>query len=178
MLATSLPFSRRSQAARVMSRTARVRVQAEPFDLAQEHAALRLGSDGKPMLQIGAIATFLGTVRDLNLGDAVSSLTLEHYPGMTEATIEKILLEAETRWPILALRVVHRVGTLAPGDDIVWVGAASAHREAALASVAFIMDFLKTQAPFWKREAQPTGQARWLDARASDDAAASRWQQP
>lgn len=154
---------------------ARVRVQAEPFDLGQEHAALRCGPDGSPMRQIGAIATFLGTVRDLNLGDAVSSLTLEHYPGMTEATIEKILVEAEARWPILSMRVVHRIGTLAPGEDIVWVGASSAHREAALAAVAFVMDFLKTQAPFWKRESQPSGEARWLDARSSDHEAADRW---
>jgi len=152
----------------------RVRIQTEDFDLGEELRALRSLPSGDLNPAIGAVASFVGLVRDINEGDAVAVLELEHYPGMTEKTIEAILDQASSRWPLQAIRVIHRVGRLHPTDQIVWVGAASAHREAALQACAFLMDFLKTQAPFWKKEATPQG-PRWVEARASDDAAAERW---
>lgn len=153
---------------------ARVTVQTEGFDVGREMEALRLLADGSRRTDMGAIGCFVGLVRDLNLGSEVSLLKLEHYPGMTENSIEEILQEAESRWPLLGLRVIHRVGTLAPSDEIVLVLAASAHREAALESTAFIMDYLKTRSPFWKKEATPEGE-RWVEERASDLSAAQRW---
>jgi molybdopterin synthase catalytic subunit len=146
-----------------------VRVQSEDFDLGAELAVLRAGRT-----DIGGIASFIGTVRDLNEGDAVSTLTLEHYPGMTEKALQAIVDEAHSRFDILAARVIHRVGRLAPGDQIVLVITASAHRGEAFAACEFLMDYLKTRAPFWKKEVTPDGE-RWVDARESDDEAAARW---
>jgi molybdopterin synthase catalytic subunit len=147
-----------------------VRVQTEDFDVGREMAALRQGNP-----RIGAIASFVGVVRDVNDGDAVSSMFLEHYPGMTERELERICSEAKTRWDIDDTLVVHRVGELRPADQIVLVVVTSGHRGDAFAACEFIMDFLKTRAPFWKREQTPSG-ARWVDARTSDDDAAARWQ--
>jgi molybdopterin synthase catalytic subunit len=146
-----------------------VRVQTEDFDLGAEVAAMRTGRT-----DIGGIASFIGTVRDLNEGDAVSTLTLEHYPGMTEKALEAIVAEARARFDILDARVVHRVGRLKPGDQIVLVIITSAHRGEAFAACEFLMDYLKTRAPFWKKEVTPAGE-RWVDARESDDDAAARW---
>jgi molybdopterin synthase catalytic subunit len=149
---------------------ARVRVQAEPFDCAHEIAALTAGR-----LEVGAVASFVGFVRDLNDGAAVSRMTLEHYPGMTEKALEEICRDALGRWDILDVAIVHRVGTLEPGDAIVLVAVASAHRGEAFAACEFIMDYLKTRAPFWKKEATPGGD-RWVEARDSDETAAGRWE--
>jgi len=149
-----------------------VRVQQEDFDAGAEMARLRAGDPGT-----GAVASFIGVVRDLNEGDAVAAMTLEHYPGMTERSIEKIVEEAKQRWDLRGVLVIHRVGTLAPGDQIVLVVVTSAHRGEAFAACEFLMDYLKTRAPFWKKEQTPAG-ARWVDARASDDAAAERWRDP
>ena len=146
-----------------------VRVQEADFDLGAELAALRAGDT-----RIGALASFVGLVRDLNDGSAVSEMTLEHYPGMTEKALEAIVVEAKTRWDIYGALVIHRVGPLKPCDQIVLVAVTSAHRGEAFAACEFIMDYLKTRAPFWKREATPEG-ARWVDARESDDSAATRW---
>lgn len=146
-----------------------VRIQEHDFDLTQEIALLR-----KDEPQIGAVAIFIGTVRDLNEGSQVKAMTLEHYPGMTESSIREIVQEAQRRWPLFNARVIHRIGTLAPADEIVWVGVTSAHREAALAACAFIMDFLKSTAPFWKKEAIPQGE-RWVQAREKDEQALKRW---
>ena len=146
-----------------------VRVQQEDFEVGAALAQLRVG---KP--EVGAIASFIGVVRDLNDATAVASLTLEHYPGMTERSIEAICDDACARWSLGDVLVIHRVGTLAPTDQIVLVATSSAHRGDALAACAFVMDYLKTQAPFWKKEATPSG-TRWVDARASDDAALDRW---
>jgi len=146
-----------------------VRVQTADFDVARELAALRAGDP-----KVGAVAAFIGTVRDVNDGSAVAGLTLEHYPGMTEKALAAIVDEAKSRWDILEALVVHRVGPLAPADQIVLVGVTSAHRGEAFAACEFIMDYLKTRAPFWKKEATPEG-ARWVEARESDDAAAARW---
>ena len=146
-----------------------VRVQTAPFDVEAEVAALR-GGDAR----IGAVVTFLGTVRDINDGTAVATLELEHYPGMTERALEEICAEALKRWDLLDTRVVHRVGPLEPGEAIVLVAVSSAHRGEAFAACEFIMDYLKTRAPFWKKEETPQG-GRWVDARESDDAAARRW---
>jgi len=147
-----------------------VRVQTQDFDIAAETAAMRAGNPG-----IGAIASFIGLVRDLNEGDSVSSMTLEHYPGMTERALERIVQDAKQRWDIIDVLVVHRVGTLRPLDQIVLVVVTGAHRGEAFAACEFVMDYLKTQAPFWKKELTPAGD-RWVDARESDDAAAQRWQ--
>jgi molybdopterin synthase catalytic subunit len=147
----------------------RVSIQAEPFDVAAETAALH-GSDAG----IGAIASFIGTVRDRSDGQGVSAMELEHYPGMTESAIEAMIDEAFRRFDLRAARVVHRVGLLRPGDGIVLVLVASAHRGAAFQGCEFLMDYLKTQAPFWKKETTPGG-ARWVDARVADDAALARW---
>lgn len=146
-----------------------VRVQTEDFDLSAEVAALRAGRPN-----VGAVACFVGTVRDVNEGAGVASMTLEHYPGMTERALEAIVARARGRWDLDDCLVVHRVGTLAPLDQIVLVAVSSAHRGDAFAACEFIMDYLKTQAPFWKKEATPQG-ARWVEARESDDEAAARW---
>jgi len=146
-----------------------VRVQTADFDAGREIAELR-GSDPR----VGAVASFIGTVRDVNDAATVATMTLEHYPGMTEKALEAICAEAAARWNILDTLVIHRVGALHPGDRIVLVGVAGAHRGDAFAACEFIMDFLKTRAPFWKKETTPEGE-RWVEARASDDAAADRW---
>lgn len=146
-----------------------VRVQTQDFDLGAEVASLRAG---RP--QVGAVVAFVGTVRDLNVGTAVSTMTLEHYPGMTERALQSIVDSARARWDLDDLLVVHRVGELRPLDQIVLVAVTSAHRGEAFAACEFVMDWLKTQAPFWKKESGPTG-ARWVDARESDDSAAARW---
>ncbi|MEY3969653.1 MAG: hypothetical protein RL617_666 [Pseudomonadota bacterium] len=152
----------------------RVRVQTEDFNVGQELEHLRRDASGAWDTRIGAVASFIGTVRDMNEGAAVSGLTLEHYPGMTESSIEAIIDQAESRWPLYSVRVLHRVGPMFPADQIVFVGVSSAHREAALEACAFIMDYLKTEAPFWKKETTPEGH-RWVDARASDEQALQKW---
>jgi molybdopterin synthase catalytic subunit len=146
-----------------------VRVQTEDFDAGAEIAALRRGNP-----RIGAVASFVGIVRDANDDGKVQDMTLEHYPGMTERSIEEIVTQARGRWNIDDALVVHRVGPLKPLDQIVLVVVASAHRGDAFAACEFIMDYLKTRAPFWKKERTPEG-ARWVEARASDDLAAERW---
>jgi molybdopterin synthase catalytic subunit len=147
-----------------------VRVQREDFDIGAEVAHLTAGRT-----DIGAIVTFTGTVRAENDGTGVAGMTLEHYPGMTEAELARVEAEAGKRWPLQASLIVHRVGTLKPGDNIVLVVTASAHRQAAFAAAEFLMDYLKTRAPFWKKEQTGDGQERWVDARDSDEAAAGRW---
>jgi molybdopterin synthase catalytic subunit len=149
-----------------------VRIQAEDFDAGAEIAALRRGNPG-----IGAVASFIGVCRDANDGDAVSTMTLEHYPGMTEKALEKIVAEARERWKVTDVLVVHRVGELKPTDQIVLVVVAGGHRGDAFAACEFVMDYLKTKAPFWKKEQTPRG-ARWVEARLSDDDAAQRWEPP
>lgn len=149
-----------------------VRVQEADFDVSAELAALRANDP-----RVGAAAAFVGIVRDLNEGDRVARMTLEHYPGMTERSIEAIIDEAKGRWQVLDALVIHRIGTLNPTDQIVLVIVTSEHRGDAFAACEFIMDYLKTRAPFWKKEETPQG-ARWVDARATDDAAADRWRQP
>ncbi len=146
-----------------------VRVQTGDFDVTRELAGLREGDNG-----VGAIAAFIGTVRDLNDDATVTGLTLEHYPGMTESALADIVAGARQRFDIRGALVVHRVGALLPGDAIVLVAVASAHRGMAFDACRYIMDLLKTQAPFWKKECTPEGE-RWVDARASDDAAVRRW---
>ena len=146
-----------------------VRVQTEDFDAGAEVARLRAVD-----LTIGAIAVFIGTVRDVNADAAISGLTLEHYPGMTESALEEIATEARQRFDINDTLIIHRVGALAPGDQIVLVAVTSAHRGMAFDACEFVMDFLKTKAPFWKKERTPEGE-RWVEARTSDDEAASRW---
>lgn len=146
-----------------------IRVQAGDFDLSTEVAAMRDGNPG-----IGAVASFIGTVRDLNDGATVTSMQLEHYPGMTEKSLSEIAGQAATRWSLEAVTIIHRVGALAPGDQIVLVAVASAHRGDAFAACEFIMDFLKTRAPFWKKEVGSGGE-RWVDARETDSEAAMRW---
>ena len=146
-----------------------VRVQTEDFDAGAEIARLRAGDRG-----VGAIATFIGTVRDQHDDAPVTALTLEHYPGMTEAALQEIVDEARRRFDVRDALVVHRVGALAPGDQIVLVVVSSAHRGMAFDACAFVMDLLKTRAPFWKKERLPDGE-RWVEARASDDEAAARW---
>ena len=151
--------------------TPRVSIQTEDFDLSAEVARLRAGDHA-----VGAVASFIGTVRDRNGGGAgeVSAMELEHYPDMTEASIEAMIDQALQRFDIHAARVVHRVGLLAPPDQIVLVAVSSAHRGQAFQACEFLMDYLKTQAPFWKKETTPEG-ARWVDARVSDDEALRRW---
>jgi molybdopterin synthase catalytic subunit len=146
-----------------------VRVQTVDFEIATEIAQLRASNP-----RIGAVVSFIGVVRDLNEGDAVASLTLEHYPGMTEKALEAIIAEARERWDILEATIVHRVGELQPLEQIVLVVVAGAHRGEAFAACEFIMDYLKTRAPFWKKERTPEGM-RWVDARNADDEAAERW---
>ena len=147
-----------------------VRVVGGPFDPTAELAAFARGRS-----DIGAVATFTGLVRDEHAGERILAMTLEHYPGMTERQLARIEAEARTRWPLLDVLVIHRVGRMLPGDPIVLVATASAHRAAALEACAFLIDWLKTKAPFWKLEETPSG-ARWVEARASDAAAAARWE--
>ena len=147
----------------------RVRIQTEDFDLSTEVAALRAGDAG-----VGAVASFIGTVRDRNDGLGVSAMELEHYPGMTERAIEAMIDEAHRRFDLRAARVIHRVGPLLPLDQIVLVVVSSSHRGEAFKACEFLMDYLKTQAPFWKKEQTPDG-ARWVDARVSDDESLKRW---
>ena len=147
----------------------RVSIQTEDFDLSAEVARLRAGEKG-----VGAVCTFVGTVRDRNDGQSVSTMELEHYPGMTEKAIEGMIDEAHRRFDIFGARVIHRVGLLQPLDQIVLVAVSSAHRGESFRACEFLMDYLKTQAPFWKKEQTPEG-ARWVDARVSDDEALARW---
>ena len=147
----------------------RVRIQTEPFDVGAEILALRGDDHG-----IGAIASFVGTMRDRNDGLGVSAMELEHYPGMTERAIEAMIDEALKRFGLRGARVVHRVGLLQPGDAIVLVAVTAEHRGPAFQGCEFLMDYLKTQAPFWKKETTPEG-SRWVDARVADDAALARW---
>ncbi|HEV3423627.1 MAG TPA: molybdopterin synthase catalytic subunit MoaE [Paraburkholderia sp.] len=146
-----------------------VRVQTEDFDLTTEVAALRAQNP-----KIGAVACFVGTVRDLNDGSTVETMELEHYPGMTEKSLEAIVEAARGRWTGTDVLIIHRVGKLYPLDQIVLVATTSAHRGDAFASCEFVMDYLKTQAPFWKKEKTEQGE-RWVDARVTDDAALARW---
>lgn len=148
--------------------TEQIQIQTADFDLSTEYTALSNSHS------TGAVVTFVGKVRDFNQGDNVSGLTLEHYPGMTEKSLAKILVEAESRWAIQAVKVIHRIGELALGEQIVFVGVASAHRGDAFQACEFIMDYLKTQAPFWKKEATEEG-SHWVDARETDTTAADRW---
>ena len=150
--------------------TARVAVQTAPFDVAAELAALATGRH-----DIGGIGSFIGTVRDRAGGRQITAMTLEHYPGMTERALADIVAEAGRRWPLLGVTVIHRVGRLVPGEGIVLVPAASAHRAAALAATGFLIDWLKTRAPFWKREHFADGSTAWVEAKAEDDAAAASW---
>ena len=147
----------------------RVSIQTQDFDVSSELAQLR-AQDAR----VGAVCCFVGTVRDRNDAREIGSMELEHYPGMTERALEEIVEQAKARWSLHAVRVIHRHGRLEPADRIVFVGVASAHRGEAFAACEFIMDYLKTQAPFWKCEETPQG-ARWVDARESDDSAAARW---
>jgi len=154
-----------------MHKTPRVSIQTQDFDLAAEMATLR-AQDGR----VGAVCSFVGTVRDRTAGEPgqISSMELEHYPGMTEKAIEAMIDAAFARFDIFGARVIHRVGLLAPLDQIVLVAVTSAHRGESFAACEFLMDYLKTQAPFWKKETTPDG-ARWVDARVSDDAALAKW---
>lgn len=147
----------------------RVSIQTADFRVADEIAALRAADKG-----VGAVCSFVGTVRDRNEGEAVSSMELEHYPGMTEKAIEAMIDEAQRRFDIRGVRVIHRVGLLQPQEQIVLVVVTSAHRRESFQACEFLMDYLKTQAPFWKKECTPEG-ARWVDARVADDAALQRW---
>ena len=144
-------------------------VQSEAFDLGAEVDAMRQGRT-----DIGAVASFVGLARDMNEGSGVAAMTLEHYPGMTEKALGRLVDEAKSRWALLDVTLIHRIGRLLPGDPIVLVAVASSHRGEGFAACEFIMDYLKTQAPFWKKEETPAGE-RWVEARASDDAAAARW---
>lgn len=146
-----------------------IRIQEKDFDISAEIAALRKGD-----ARVGAVASFLGTVRDMNDGSQVKEMALEHYPGMTEKALEEIASQAKARWDIYDTLVIHRIGPLLPEDQIVLVVVTSAHRGEAFAACEFIMDYLKTAAPFWKRENTPEG-ARWVDARVSDEDAVARW---
>jgi molybdopterin synthase catalytic subunit len=146
-----------------------VRVQAQDFDLAVEVAALRANQPA-----VGAVVTFVGTVRDMNDGAKVAAMELEHYPGMTEQALEQIVAQAKARWPIADALVIHRIGPLQPLEQIVLVAVSSAHRGEAFAACEFIIDYLKTEAPFWKKEQTPAG-ARWVDARVTDDTAKDKW---
>ena len=146
-----------------------VSIQTQDFDVSQELATLRAGDT-----RVGAVCSFLGTVRERNDGSSVASMELEHYPGMTEKSISAMMDEAKKRFDIFAARVIHRVGLLHPEDQIVFVAVTSAHRGESFKACEFLMDYLKTQAPFWKKEVTPEG-ARWVDARVSDDQALARW---
>ena len=152
-----------------MGKTPTISVQLEDFDAGREMAAVRAANP-----KVGAVASFVGVVRDVNDGSGVATLTLEHYPGMTEKALSGIVEQARGRWEVLDCTVIHRYGRLEPTDQIVLVVVASGHRGDAFAACEFIMDFLKTQAPFWKKEETPEG-TRWVEAKASDDSAAERW---
>ena len=147
-----------------------IRIQEKDFDVSAEIASLR-----KDDPRVGAVVSFLGTVRDMNDGSQVKGMTLEHYPGMTEKALQEILDQAKARWDIYQTLVIHRIGPLLPEDQIVLVAVTSAHRGEAFAACEFIMDYLKTAAPFWKKEDTPEG-ARWVDARVTDEAAMARWE--
>jgi len=155
-----------------------IRVQEQDFDIKAEYDALRCKVSTDQASDIsadtGAVVTFTGLVRDFNLGDGVETLFLEHYPGMTEKSLSDIAEQARSRWSVLKVCIIHRVGELKPGDQIVFVGVSSAHRGDAFSACEYIMDFLKTRAPFWKKEKTATG-SRWVDARSSDSEAAARW---
>jgi len=146
-----------------------IKIQESDFDVSAEITALRKGDP-----RVGAVVSFLGTVRDMNDGSQVKGMTLEHYPGMTEQALQEILDQAKARWDIYQTLVIHRVGPLLPEDQIVLVAVTSAHRGEAFAACEFIMDYLKTAAPFWKKEDTPEG-ARWVDARVTDEVAMARW---
>lgn len=150
--------------------TTTIRLQHEDFDVAAEVAMLSRGRT-----DIGAVVTFTGICRDHEGGHGVSAMTLEHYPGMADEEIARHVEEAKTRWPLLGVTVIHRYGRMLPGDNIVLVVTASAHRQAAFAAADFLMDYLKTRAPFWKLEERPDG-TNWVEAKDSDDSAAARWQ--
>ena len=147
-----------------------VKVQREDFDVASEVDALASGRT-----DIGAIVTFTGRVRDDDKGRPIKSMTLEHYPGMTEEELSRIEADANARWPLQASLIIHRTGELYPGDNIVLVVTASAHRQAAFEAAGFLMDYLKTRAPFWKKETGPAGESSWVEARENDETAATRW---
>ena len=149
-----------------------VRIQTADFDLSAEIAAMRSGRR-----DVGAVASFVGIVRDVNEGASVGGMTLEHYPGMTERSIQAIIDEAKTRWAVFEALVIHRVGELQPADQIVLVAVSGTHRGEAFAACEFIMDYLKTKAPFWKKEQTPQG-SRWVETRQADDEAAARWDPP
>ena len=149
---------------------AEVRVQAEPLDALAETKPVYAGNAA-----VGGVVSFIGLMRDLNQGDRIASMTLEHYPGMTEKALADIVEQAGSRWELEAVRLIHRVGEVRPQDPIVLVAVASAHRGEAFRACEFIIDYLKTRAPFWKREQTPDGESRWVDARASDDEAAGAW---
>jgi molybdopterin synthase catalytic subunit len=148
-----------------------VSIQPQPFDTSAEVRKLTAGRT-----DIGAIVTFTGTVRGEAKGRAITQMELEHYPGMTERELERVEALARERWPLQGVRIVHRIGVLKPGDEIVLVVTASAHRQAAFAAAEFLMDYLKTSAPFWKKETGADGVGNWVDARAADDAALKRWE--
>ena len=147
-----------------------VKVQREDFDVASEVDALASGRT-----DIGAIVTFTGRVRDDDKGRPIKSMTLEHYPGMTEEELSRIEADANARWPLQASLIIHRTGELSPGDNIVLVVTASVHRQAAFEAAGFLMDYLKTRAPFWKKETGPAGESSWVEARENDETAATRW---
>ena len=149
-----------------------VRLQREEFDAAAEAAALTRGRT-----DVGALVTFTGICRGAESGEPIAALTLEHYPGMAETEIERHVADAMQRWPLLGVTVIHRHGRIVPGDDIMMVATASSHREAAFAAAEFLMDYLKTQAPFWKQVEAATRKT-WVEAKEADDAAAARWQKP
>ncbi len=159
-----------------MNAKSTVRLQREPFDVAAEAAKLSRGR-----ADVGAIVTFTGICRGDETGEPIGALTLEHYPGMAEAEIERHVAEATQRWPLTGVTVIHRYGRIEPGEDIVMVVTASAHRQAAFAAAEFLMDYLKTRAPFWKQIEKASGQTiikTWVDAKATDDVAAERWRAP
>jgi len=163
-------FFRRSPAADELPEAdMTVRVQTEDFDAGFEINQLR-----KARKDVGAVVSFVGQVRDINEGDEVSQLTLEHYPGMTEKSLEAIVTQAKSRWNIIDVLIIHRVGTLQPSDQIVLVAVSGGHRGEAFAACAFVMDYLKTEAPFWKKEVTQSGE-RWVEAKTSDDDARERW---
>ena len=147
-----------------------VRIQLEDFDTGHEISQLRTARK-----DIGAVVSFVGQVRDMNVGEQVAELTLEHYPGMTEKVLEKIVEQAKSRWELLDILVIHRIGTLKPLDQIVLVAVSSAHRGEAFRACEFVMDYLKTEAPFWKKEILKSGESRWVEAKDSDDMARERW---
>ncbi len=146
-----------------------IRLQREPFDAAVEAAKLTRGRT-----DVGALVTFTGICRGTEASEPIAALTLEHYPGMAEAEIERHVEEAKTRWPLMGVTVIHRYGRITPGEDIMMVAVASSHREAAFAAAEFLMDYLKTRAPFWK-QIERAGEKTWVEAKASDDTAAERW---